>query len=384
MIFGKIIRLNLFVEKPTPPSLSERYGSLTSFVVEGYSFIQFMLKSSLHLSICAGILMMAAVSCKKSTAQSPTPPDTSGTGLIDPASLKGTLVFQSGFEPSCQIIPNGTNGTDRIIGKDATLASNNDWDALETSVLSSRPYFNYNGGDSVKRAARLATDPTNTSNRVLHYRLSDHWPDGGNGSVKARVQYEFYNIKTGYKEYYQSVRMFLPSSFDLLKKYPSSINWLTIVEIWNNITWNQTVPNRYRLTLGIGKLVPSESDLCFIVEGQDCLLNPDGSQKYTTLWSQQAPQVKLPVGKWFTMEYYFKEGNRQQGRFYMTIQPEGGQRQLVFDITNFTHNSADPAPDGVTHFNPMKLYTSKELVDYMKAQGQSLNIYWDDLRIWKK
>jgi hypothetical protein len=39
MIFGKIIRLNLFVEKPTPPSLSERYGSLTSFVVEGYSFI---------------------------------------------------------------------------------------------------------------------------------------------------------------------------------------------------------------------------------------------------------------------------------------------------------------------------------------------------------
>jgi len=76
---------------------------------------------------------------------------------------------------------------------------------------------------------------------------------------------------------------------------------LTIVEIWNNITWSQTVPNRYRLTLGIGKLVPSESDLCFIVEGQDCLLNPDGSQKYTTLWSQQAPQVKLPVGKWFTM-----------------------------------------------------------------------------------
>jgi hypothetical protein len=324
------------------------------------------------------------VSCKKSTAQSPAPPTTSPGGLIDPATLKGTLVFQSGFEPSCQIIPNGTNGTDRIIGKDATLSSNNDWDALEVGVLSSRPYFNYNGGDSTKRAARLASDPLNPANRVLLYRLSDSWPDGGNGSVKARVQYEFYNIKTGYKEYYQSVRMYLPSTFDLLRKYPSSINWLTIVEIWNNITWSQTVPNRYRLTLGIGKLVPSESDLCFIVEGQDCQLNPDGSQKYTTLWEQQAPQVKIPVGKWFTMEYYFKEGNRQQGRFYMTIQPEGGQRQLVFDVTNLTHNSTDAVPDGVTHFNPIKLYTSKELVDYIKGQGQTLNIFWDDLKIWKK
>jgi len=342
-----------------------------------------MLKLTVHLSVFA-LLMAVGVSCKKSTAQSPAPPTTSPGGLIDPATLKGTLVFQSGFEPSCQIIPNGTNGTDRIIGKDATLSSNNDWDALEVGVLSSRPYFNYNGGDSTKRAARLASDPLNPANRVLLYRLSDSWPDGGNGSVKARVQYEFYNIKTGYKEYYQSVRMYLPSTFDLLRKYPSSINWLTIVEIWNNITWSQTVPNRYRLTLGIGKLVPSESDLCFIVEGQDCQLNPDGSQKYTTLWEQQAPQVKIPVGKWFTMEYYFKEGNRQQGRFYMTIQPEGGQRQLVFDVTNFTHNSTDAAPDGVTHFNPMKLYTSKELVDYMKGQGQTLNIFWDDLKIWKK
>jgi len=342
-----------------------------------------MLKLTVHLSVFA-LLMAVGVSCKKSTAQSPAPPTTSPGGLIDPATLKGTLVFQSGFEPSCQIIPNGTNGTDRIIGKDATLSSNNDWDALEVGVLSSRPYFNYNGGDSTKRAARLASDPLNPANRVLLYRLSDSWPDGGNGSVKARVQYEFYNIKTGYKEYYQSVRMYLPSTFDLLRKYPSSINWLTIVEIWNNITWSQTVPNRYRLTLGIGKLVPSESDLCFIVEGQDCQLNPDGSQKYTTLWEQQAPQVKIPVGKWFTMEYYFKEGNRQQGRFYMTIQPEGGQRQLVFDVTNLTHNSTDAVPDGVTHFNPIKLYTSKELVDYIKGQGQTLNIFWDDLKIWKK
>jgi hypothetical protein len=68
----------------------------------------------------------------------------------------------------------------------------------------------------------------------------------------------------------------------------------------------------------------------------------------------------------------------------MTIQPDGGGKQLVFDITNFTHNTKDPNPDGVTHFNPMKMYTSKELVDYLKLQGRSLNVYWDEFRMWKK
>ena len=93
-----------------------------------------MLKLSVHLSVLV-LLMAVCVSCKKSTAQSPVPPTTSPGGLIDPATLKGTLVFQSGFEPSCQIIPNGTNGTDRIIGRDATLSSNNDWDAVLISTI---------------------------------------------------------------------------------------------------------------------------------------------------------------------------------------------------------------------------------------------------------
>lgn len=42
---------------------------------------------------------------------------------------------------------------------------------------------------------------------------------------------------------------------------------------------------------------------------------------------------------------------------------------MIFDITNFTQNSTDTGPDGVTHFNPMKMYTSKELIAYLKQQG---------------
>lgn len=318
----------------------------------------------------------------KTTSAVTNPPVTPTNPLIDPATVKGSLVFQSNFEPPCAVVAiNAT--TDKITGADGMLGSNNNWDALEGTVLSSRPYFNYNGGDLSKRFAKIAADPANASNKVLHYRINDSWTETG-GDVKARVQYEFYGIKGGYKEYHQSVRIFLPEDVNLLRKYPNTIKWLTIVEIWNNITWSQTVPNRYRLTLGIGKLIPTEDDLHFIVDAQDCLLNADGSQKYTTLWSANGAKSSIPIGKWFTMEYYFKEGDAKNGRFYMTIEPDGGKKEIVFDVTNVTHNSTDPNPDGVTHFNPMKMYTSKELIAYLKQQGKSLNMYWDDFKLWKK
>ena len=322
--------------------------------------------------------------CSKATIPTPTTitPPTNTVSLLDPATLKGSLMFQSNFELPCAIVPSSSI-TEKITGKDGLLGTNNDWDALMGNILSSQPYFNYNGGDLSKRSASLVSDPMNPSNKVLRYNINDSWADAS-GAVKARVQYEFYGVKSGLKEYYQSVRMFLPTDINLLRKYPNTINWLTIVEIWNNITWSQTVPFGYRLTLGIGKLIPTEDDLHFIVDGQDCILYPDNSQKYTTIWSAKAGKVKIPVGQWFTMDYYFKEGNAKTGRFYMTIEPDGGKKEVVFDITNFTHNTTDSNPDGVTQFNPMKMYTSKELIDYMKAQGKPLQILWDDFKLWRK
>ena len=52
-------------------------------------------------------------------------------------------------------------------------------------------------------------------------------------------------------------------------------------------------------------------------------------------------------------------------------------------LQGITHNTEDPAPDGIGHFNPIKLYTSKELINYMGSQNKTMEIYWDDLKIWK-
>jgi len=56
---------------------------------------------------------------------------------------------------------------------------------------------------------------------------------------------------------------------------------------------------------------------------------------------------------------------------------------VIFDLHKITHNTTDPDPDGVSDFNPLKLYTSKGLIDYMNSKGKTLQIYWDDFKLWK-
>ena len=44
-----------------------------------------------------------------------------------------------------------------------------------------------------------------------------------------------------------------------------------------------------------------------------------------------------------------------------------------------THHSDDPEPTGLTHLNPIKLYTGYQVIDYLREEGYTLQIYWDDL-----
>jgi hypothetical protein len=286
------------------------------------------------------------------------------------------LLFQSGFQNDTVV---QRNEDADIVGADRTLPDRNDW----VKDLDNHPNignFNlqYQGGDASMRFAKIIPEPGNPANQVLHFWLNE----SNVGGSKGRIQANLYG-NNGLKEFRQSVRMFLPADFATVRTYPKKIDWLTIAEFWNNITWSQSIPYRFRITLGIGKPTEKESDLFFILDAQDCELFPNGSQKYTTLWSESNEQVKLPIGKWFTMEYYYKEGDSQNGKFYLAITPEGGQKQVVFDLTKLTHNSQDPNPDGVGDFNPLKLYTSKDLINYMRSKNKTLQIFWDDFKLWK-
>jgi hypothetical protein len=291
---------------------------------------------------------------------------------------EGELIFQFGFEPDSKVVTRGSDAD--ILGVDHSFPDHNDWvaDLDETPAVGN---FNlqYQGGDSTQRYAKIIPEPGNPQNHVLQFWLNEPNVDGKKGRIQANI----YGGKTGLKEFYQSERIFLTEDFNTVRTFPDKIHWLTIAEFWNNITWSQSVPYRFRITLGIGKPVAEESDLYFILDAQDCQLFDDNSQKYTTIWAETNEQIKVPIGQWFALEYYYREGDAKTGRFYMTIQPEGGEKEVIFDLTRITHNTQDPNPDGVTEFNPLKLYTSKQLIDFMKSKGKTLQIYWDDFKLWK-
>jgi hypothetical protein len=292
-------------------------------------------------------------------------------------SSAGELIFQSGFENNSKVISRNRDAD--IVGTEKSQAKNSDWvNDLDNHPNIGNFNLQYQGGDSTMRYARIIPEPGNPKNHVLHF-----WLDRPNvDNSKGRIQGNLYG-NNGLKEIYQSVRMFLHNDFNTVRTYPDKIHWLTIAEFWNNITWSQTVPFRFRITLGIGKPTPNESDLYFILDAQDCELFADGKQKYTTIWAESNVTVKVPIGKWFTMDYYYKEGDNQNGRFYLSITPEGEKKLVVFDLTKITHNTQDPNPDGVGDFNPIKLYTSKGLIQYMKSKDKTLQIYWDDFGLWK-
>lgn len=288
------------------------------------------------------------------------------------------LIFQSGFEPGSKVVAKGDDAD--IEGIDKSISTKNNW----VGDFDNHPdvgsfSLQYQGGDSSQRFAKIIPEPGNPQNHILHFWLNEPNVEGKKGRIQANI----YGNLVGWKEFYQSVRIFLPEDFNTVRMYPAKINWLTIAEYWNNITWSQSVPHRFRITLGIGKPTTAEGDLYFILDAQDCELFSDGGQKYTTLWSEINENIKVPIGKWFTADYYYKEGDDKNGRYYMTIQPDGGEKVVVFDVNKVTHNSTDSNPDGVTDFNPMKLYTSKGLIDFMRSKGKTLQIYWDDFMLWK-
>lgn len=297
-------------------------------------------------------------------------------------SANDELIFQTGFEGSTRIIRNAKiseaishYAIDDIVGKDTTLPVKNDFVAdLDNRPGSGEFMLEYTGGDSTKRQTRIITEPGKTGNKVLEFWLNEPW-EASEHQIKARIQADIYSIKPGLKEFYQSERVFLTDDFNVLKQFPEKISWLTISEFWNNEWWVDTEKYGFRVTLGIGKVAGPSDDLYFILNAEDA------GQK--EVWNANTAKVKVPVGKWFTMEYYYKEGDRDHGRFYMAVTPEGEQKKIVFDVTNFTHNTTDPAPNGVTGYSPMKLYTSKEVINYVRAQGKTLRIYWDDFKLWR-
>lgn len=239
----------------------------------------------------------------------------------------------------------------------------------------------YEGGVESERLAHLVDDPVRAGNKVLAFTLwQANVSDAFGQPTKGRVQMNAYDAgKVRAKEVRLTTRMYLPADVALLREMSTSMNWLTISEWWNDAGWTG---GAYPFRVGVNIVKPSSGKgtaLNFSATAQT--LDRATNQWSAPVWQVVNRTVQVPTGKWVTLEYSFLEGDESTGRFYMAMTPDGGIRRVLIDARGWTHHPQNPAPDGLTQLNPLKLYTSKSAIEHVREMGGALSVYWDDLAI---
>ena len=239
-----------------------------------------------------------------------------------------------------------------------------------------------NAGDVNDRYARVIDDPTNEPgdppNKVLKYWLKNATIDAGYlQHTKGRIQTGFPAQLVDASEVYARQRLYIHEDANLLMSYPRDADhwWIGVIlqELWMGAAW-EGHPNPSRINLS---MFPYNGEMHLQLL---CESTPNGP----TLWSEANLQFDLPIGQWITIETGYKMGDASSGRMVVVITNEqSGQRRVVFDVHDRTYNPDADLPGGtgpvpLTHWNPQKLYTSDNVIDFIRDSGGVLQVYFDD------
>jgi len=286
----------------------------------------------------------------------------------------GKLLFRSGFESNTHLVNESAGWVD-ITGVDHSVNPPNDW----VRDFSRRPLgtfrFQYAGGYSSQRQVTIEPDPTDRSNHVLRYwmrqvNVKPNASYGGKGRIQANVA-----GNSNLKNFYYRVRLYFHSDWQYLENWQDEMGWFILAEFWNNANWTRE-GHPFRIHITINNHLGSEKGLHFGVGAQ----TNDG--KWKNVWHQSNKSFSIPLEEWLNAEVYLKEGKNENGRFYFAIKRQNGTKTVIFDAHDTTCHPDDPAPDGFTQFNPMKLYTHNKNIHRVRSQDGALQIYWDDFKLW--
>lgn len=291
-----------------------------------------------------------------------------------PCTQEGGEIFRTGFtgteigpENNATIAPTGSDPDQPVLGT---------WKTFTDHPNIGTARINFADGDPAQRTAAIVADPNPlvSDNDVLMFRIFEpHQREGTR--MKARVQLDI-GGNTCITEVRQSVRLFLDPELDILPQWNEQFGWFLLFEFWNNGDWTgERFP--FRVTVNLRKDAPGPVEhLYFNVKGDS--KNNCNYCKWQRLWDYTGTDFPVPFGSWMEIELSIREGDSESGRFIMAVTPDGGERHVVFDITGTTQHPDETCPDGFTHLQPLKLYTSGDLVEYVRESGRTVTVYWDD------
>lgn len=285
-----------------------------------------------------------------------------------------TLIFQSGFEDNVYIIDQTDRDCD-IVGKDTSLSSKNDWESdLEGHPMIGNVKIHYQGGDTSERIARIIDDPVQPENKVLQFWMNKGNAPTPSGGKKSRIQTNFYN-NNNLHEFSFETRVFFSEEWSWLRDRNEPMGWFLCSEYWNNANWTGE-NNAFRVNIHIEKIDGNKGNkLCFQMNSQ----NMENKDK---VWVKDNHSFDIPIGEWFTMNLWIREGDSNSGRVVLAVTKSNGEKITVFDIHETTQHPNDKNPDGFSHFNPLKAYGDDSNLNYVRSQGGVLEVLWDDFKFW--
>lgn len=280
------------------------------------------------------------------------------------------LIFQTGFTQTTLTTGEYKNAT--FAGFDTNFLSNNDWETFNEHPKIGFVEIGYEDGDNSQRLASIVDDPDHSGNEVLKFQLMEASIKEG-AKRKGRVQLSIHDNQC-INELYQTIKLKLHPDLTHLKTKAGELSWFTLFEFWNNGAWTGE-KNKFRVTVNLFKGEGAGNPIYFRVKSDRKTCK---TCSWKEVWGENATHFPLVFGEWLEIEMYLKEGDENNGRFYMAVTPEGGSQVVLFDINHTTQHPKEKCPDGFTHFEAMKVYTSEENIDYMTSAGKELSLYWDD------
>lgn len=284
------------------------------------------------------------------------------------------LIFQTGFKNT--VLTNGEYDNVDFSGTDPDYSAKNSWEDYKSHSNIGFVEIGYEDGDDSQRKASIVDDMDSAGNKVLKFQIFEpHIKEGSD--YKGRVQLSVHDNNC-IKEIYQSVKLKLHPDLAFYKQRSDRLYWFTLFEFWNNGAWTKE-KYPFRVSINLNKEEGIGSDINFRVKSdyQKCR-----TCKWKEVWGETNGSFPVVFGEWMEIELYIKEGDENNGRFYMAVTPENGTKQILFDIHNTTQHPKEKCADGFTHFEPMKMYIGEDDINYMKDKNKELSIFWDDWKLF--
>jgi hypothetical protein len=190
---------------------------------------------------------------------------------------------------------------------------------------------------------------------------------------RVRIQMNLYELPLTTDIALVNFKFFIDKDLKPFLKSKREFKWLTIFEIWNDPGWkNKEHP--FRITVNLTKRA-NKNFLRPIISGE---FKESKSNKWIVEWSN-----KLDIEIYPDQFYFFASAIKLEEKNSLAVTLSGGKDHKVSElhkVDSLTHKD-NTSDSNIWGINPIKLYTSPNVLDRISASGSSLKIKFYDPQV---